>query len=106
MASNVNSNNTISESPIKNDIDIEDQMMIDSIINKNINNKSTPFSTTTVPLSNNPKDRKISIDCEIKTENNNSLIVEIDDPDYLYYDPLELNGILEFEIKEDFAKQI
>jgi hypothetical protein len=53
---------------------------------------------------------------EIKTENNNSLIVELDDPDYLNQDPLEEvnrldSGLLKFDLdsekydkleKEDF----
>ena len=54
------------------------------------------------------KDRRISnisreSNSEIKTENNNSLIVELDDPDYLHQDPLDGfntfdSGLIKFEI--------
>jgi hypothetical protein len=50
------------------------------------------------------REKKMSIDSEIKTENQNSLNVEIDDVDYMNQDPLD--GFENFEINTNFDIEI
>lgn len=54
--------------------------------------------------------RDSKLECEIKTENQNSLNVEIDDPEYMLYDPLEgftINEIMDSEYdKINFDSEI
>ena len=75
---------------IKNNLDIQSNSFSDSnncIITTKINSlKGKNFENKG---NNSEREKRNSFDCEIKTENNNSLIVEMDDQDYMNYQDLD-----------------
>ena len=75
---------------VNNNLDIQSNSFSDSnncIITKKINSlNSKNFENKG---NNSEREKRNSFDCEIKTENNNSLIVEMDDQDYMNYQDLD-----------------
>jgi hypothetical protein len=97
---NTNIHNLLDTSNISNSFSNNNKITSSNSIEKHdciISNILTP--QTDRRISNRTRESN----SEIKTENNNSLIVELDDPDYLHQDPLDgLNTfdpvLLKFEL--------
>ena len=74
-----------------------------NLLSKNNSDETVHCIISSVLPPSDLKERRLSHDMEIKTENNNSMIVEVDDHEYMDYDPLEDvnridSGVLNFDL--------
>jgi hypothetical protein len=78
-------------------------------LSKNNSNETAHCIISSALLPSDLKPRRLSHEVEIRTENNNSMIVEVGDHEYMDYDPLEDvnrldSGVLNFDLNIEKVK--